>query len=651
MKKSTVLRMIAMLLALLLAGCSSSTASSPGDENTTPPAPTTTAQQPAVTTPVTTSAHSADNWQTDPLPEWLSTEQRNALSMLNYLAMTTQDIHSSSNSRVLLEEIYTCLINEINPGSVDKETKDYLDNIRAVIREFLHIETKREQLQYIYNREMAAAVRAAVPNPLLVLAMTDSMAGSIAGTMAGSPDATMDWGRLAVSVTFTMLDSYTNYQDAVDNAEHNYFLSGWELDAEEQDVILRNRGATFNYMTEMVQKHGKTEENKTQLGKLTLNEKAIEAFVEICSEENITLRTERLVNARETYQFFGNYWLELADCYFQMEKYEQCLNCLAKYDELDIRIFRQDFNVVPILPKAIVSAQNVYSGEEYVQTAKALADRILENTGADDWSVRYFAAQTYLDLYAKTKDKTYLQTAYQIVKRNVTELIGEQKELNETYLADVQKIALTEKQEKSLSTDAKKQEQKRIDEYNKALKKTRETELPPIYEPLALNCELLFALAEELGIDEAERNNIAALLESEACGVFLSKPVNNMYSFTPVAMEGDMVFKKGSVAVPVTLLSPTATVKVTVTEGDKTTIFEDFVISKVTRGGGLETFQAVFKSKKMGNYNWTKKSVITVELINEGYCEPVTMQFKVKKIETHLFSDDTVTFEKYEAEN
>lgn len=650
MRKSIVLRITAMLLVLLLAGCSSSTTSSQDTDNTDFPVHSTTAQQQIVTTPANTTPHTAQDWQMAPLPEWLTIEQRNALSMLNYLAMTTQDIHSSSNSRVLLEDIYTSLINDINPGSIDKDTLAYLDNVRKVIADMLSIETKREQLQYIYNREMAAAVRSAVPDPLLVLTLSDSMTESIAGSMMGSPKASMDWARLAVSVTFTMLDSYNGYKDAVDNAEHNYFLSGWELDTEEENLILQNRGAIFNYMTNIVQEYG-SNGNVEELGKLTLNEKAIETFVDICSEENVALKTERLINAQKTYQFFGNYWLELADCYFEMEQYENCLDCIAKYDELDIRIFRQDFNIVPLLPKAIVSAQSVYSGEEYIHKTQAFADRILENSSSDEWSVRYFAAQTYLDLYTKTQNKYYLERAYKIAKENVTELIDEQKELNNTYLQDVQTVALTERQEKSLSKDAKKQEQKRIDEYNKALKKTRETELPPLYEPLALNCELMFALAEELGIDEAEKVNIAALLESETCGVFLSKPVNTKYSFAPVTMGYDMVFKKGSVAVPVTLLSPTATLKVTVTEGDKTTIFEDFVISKVTRGDGLETFQAVFKSKKMGNYNWTKKSVITVELINEGYCEPVTTQFKVKKIETHLFSDDTVTFERYEAES
>lgn len=633
MRKSIILRIVAMLLAFLLASCNSSQTTSKGDNNAKSPGETTGGGSEAITTPANTTCDDT-SLSIDQSPAWLTVEQKNALSMLNYLALTTQEIHSSSEECLVLEDIFTSLLNDINPGSVDKDTLAYLENMREVIKNLLNIQTKREQLQYIHNLEMAAAMRSAIPDPISVLSVTESL----------------DWKRLAVGTVFTVVDSYNNYKDAADNAEHNYFLSGWELDTEEENLILQNRGDIFNYMTNIVQEYG-SKGNVEELGKLTLNEKAIETFVDICSEENVTLKTERLVSAKKTYQFFGNYWLELANCYFEMEQYEKCLECIAIYDELDIRIFRQDFNIVPLLPKAIVSAQKVYTGEEYIQKALVFANRILENSGSDVWSVRYFAAQTFLDLYAKTQDKAYLERAYKIVKENVTELIDDQVKLNETYLQDVQTVSLTERQEKSLSKDVKKQEQKRIDEHNKALKKTRETELPPLYEPLALNCDLLFALAEELGIDDAEKNTITQFLESESCGVFLSQPVNNKYSFAAETMELDMVFKKGSVTIPVSLLSPTATVRVTVTDGDKTTTFTDFTISKVTRGDGFETFQAVFKSKKMSNYDWTKKSVITVELINEGYCEIGVMQFKVKKIETHLFSDDTVTFERYEPDN
>ena len=51
--------------------------------------------------------------------------------------------------------------------------------------------------------------------------------------------------------------------------------------------------------------------------------------------------------------------------------------------------------------------------------------------------MRYFAAQTYIDLYAKTQDIRYLQNAYEIALDNVNWLCGEQKAQNVAYLADV----------------------------------------------------------------------------------------------------------------------------------------------------------------------------------------------------------------------
>ena len=56
---------------------------------------------------------------------------------------------------------------------------------------------------------------------------------------------------------------------------------------------------------------------------------------------------------------------------------------------------------------------------------------------------------------------------------------------------------MTEKEKEEAEKEYK-AEQKRLKAYNKALKDTRETELPPLYEPLVLNCDLLFALADEM---------------------------------------------------------------------------------------------------------------------------------------------------------
>ena len=47
------------------------------------------------------------------------------------------------------------------------------------------------------------------------------------------------------------------------------------------------------------------------------------------------------------------------------------------------------------------------------------------------------------------------------------------------------------------------------------MEEARKTELPPLYEPLVLNCDLLFALANELKIDNSEKTVINKILQTE----------------------------------------------------------------------------------------------------------------------------------------
>ena len=51
-------------------------------------------------------------------------------SVSNYLAITAEDIRSSKENRLVLEEIYTSLLNDINPGAVDEITQEHLRNLR-----------------------------------------------------------------------------------------------------------------------------------------------------------------------------------------------------------------------------------------------------------------------------------------------------------------------------------------------------------------------------------------------------------------------------------------------------------------------------------------------------------------------------------------
>lgn len=392
-------------------------------------------------------------------------EQLNSISMMYYLAITAEEIRTAKDNRLILDDIYTSLLNNINPSAIDETTQEHLKTLRDIISAYKDISIKRERLQYIYNQNKATAIRNAVPNPLAVLSVTNAL----------------DWKKLAIAVVYTAVDSYTSYKNSSDNADKEFLMSGWELDDEEENTIKNNRDSAFDYMVDMVQKYNLD-------GSLTLNEEAVENFVKICSIESVPEKTHRLESEENQYQLLGNYWLELADCYFETNKYEKCLHAVEKYNEISTEIYRKDSNYVKILPKAIVAAQQIYKGDDYISHIENYANAIIKNTSKEEWSTRYFAAQVYLDLYARTDNEAYLNNAYDIAYDNVTVLLQGQRDLNNSYLNEVKEVEVEEPDYKYVSDSVKKErkenykkEKKKAEKYNKYLKEERKTELPALY--------------------------------------------------------------------------------------------------------------------------------------------------------------------------
>ena len=555
-------------------------------------------------------------------------EQMNSFSMMYYLAITAEEIRASRDNRLILDDIYTSLLNDINPGAIDEITQDHLRNLRDIIKSYLLISTKRERLQFIYNQEKAAAIRSAVPNPLAILSMANSL----------------DWKRLATSVVYAAVDSYSRYKDASENADTNFLMSGWELDDEEVATVQKNRDRAFDYMVDMVQEYHLD-------GTMTLNERAIQKFAEICAIESIPERISRLVAEEKTYRLLGNYWLELADCYFETSKYMKCLDCVARYKELATGIYLTDFNYARILPKAIVAAQMTYHGDDYITNVRAFAEDLEENTANEDWSARYFVAQVYLDLYKRTSDHSFLEKAYQISHSNVTVLLKEQRSLNKSYLDPVRELTVEEpdyrfmtEQEKKDKEKWYKEEQKRVKAYNKELNEARKTELSSMYEPLILNCELLFALADEMNISEEEKADIEAILKTDTNGIFLVKPINDAYSFSNRDNHYSVDFSRDKLLIPADLLTSGASITITVTENGSSTTFEDCVIKKVERKGTtIDTFEVEVTSKLLKKYEWTADSMITI-IITYGdvYDRSVTLNYVVSEFQEHWYGDKVV---------
>lgn len=553
--------------------------------------------------------------------EELNETQKNSIAMLNYLAVLSQEINDSKNSRMFLEEAYASLLNNTNPEKVNELTQSYLCSMLDNIEKYRMISVKRDRLQYIYDQNKAKALKEAMPNPIGLLSAVNSF----------------DLKRLAASAIYMAIDSYSSYQAYNTEIAQGFLQDGWALDDEEAENLHDSRKRAFMFMIEIVREDDLP-------GELALSESAVEEFVHWKNNSNNFQRIQFFDSEEATYRAFGNYWLTLVDCYYENGDYEKCLAAMDKYEELKTDVFRKDYYFSQTLPKAVVAASEVYGSDEYVPIAERYLDLLLENTESNEWSLRYFAAEVYLDLYAKTGNKAYIEKAYDIALNNVNNLVAEQRSMNETYLVGVREVAIPK--------EATKEEKKQIKEYNKSLKEQRKVELPPVYEPLALNCDLLFALAEELGINRTERERVESILRGNNGSLFLTKTLENRYSFNPTKQSldaQDAQYDGDTLRLPVIIVSENSIVKVTVTINGESFVYDDWKIKEVKRDSdGVDKFSVIYTSKKAAKQTWSADAAVKIGIFMNDTADEadVVFNYTVSKYKNLWVVPDMVQFER-----
>lgn len=542
MKRPLVVRMVALLLAILLTGCGSTPSPSEtsiGDatetraeattateidvtdtsieattassipvvtESTVPAETTVPPETIAETVPETiaetvapTTAPTEAPEVTEPVEKAnLTTTQRNSINMLNYITVLTQAINESSGSRVYLESAQSSLLNNIYPNAVDTKTQSQINNLWRTIDGYRMIAVKRDRLEYIYEQNTAQALRQAIPNPLGLLSAVQS------GSLLKS----------AVSVLYMAVDAKTSYDAASTQVDLQHLQNGWELEDAEATELSNSQLNLLNYMLDMVR-------DNDFPGEYALTTDAVTDFVKWSNETNLTRKINWLETNEETYCEFRTYWLELARSYYLNNQYRNCLSAIEKYEEVATRIFRKDNDYAEIIPMAIVAAKSTMSKARYVDFAEKYVAILLKNCADDDWLLRYFAAQIYVDLYGITSERDYFSEAYDIAYDNVNELVDVQIALNDAYLADIEEI--------KADKDSSKREKQEIKEYNKYLKDKRSTELPPVNEAFYLNCDLLFALADELNVSNIRKNDIDDTIHEDGAPIFLTEALDNRF--------------------------------------------------------------------------------------------------------------------------
>lgn len=566
---------------------------------------------------------------TEPGAAALDDVQRNSIAMLNYLAVLTQEINTSRNSRLFLEDAYSSLINNTSPDAVDEATRQQLTGILDTLYNYRMTDVKRARIEQERESILARSIQAAIPENKRMKQLSNASAGN---------DPFMFVSTLAIIVA----QSVSSYDAAASESELEYLRDGWALEDDEAAALHESRKGMFNYMLTIV--------NENHLpGELALSERAVEEFVEWKHNGNAYQRIRFLESNRETYQALGDYWLTLAASYSEIGDYPKCLDAVASYEALDVRIFRRDHDFAAVLPLAIAAAGQLYEGEEYARLAEHFAAKIVANTGSEDWALRYCAANVYAALYAQTGERRFLRCAYDVTLDNVNTMVNFQRDMNANYLAEIEEVKVPD--------GATRAQKKEIKNYNKQLKKDRKLELPPVYDPLTLNCDLLFALAQELDIPEAERQAIDGILHGNGEPLFLVPSIDALYYFD--APEGTgaftLEFTGDELTLPAMLVTDDAQIDVYVLEPDsEQLLLNDWELKSVEREDDepLESWVAHYKSPTARKHDYADTAKIMISITPRAGLAVEPLQFSLAAFnskdhfwEKVMIWDDGIRFE------
>ena len=407
------------------------------------------------------------------------------LAMLNYVTYLYYDIGAQKNNRLYLEDIYNQIENNVLEDKIDEGTQDRLIKMRNQIFEFRMIEIQRDRIDFLNENKQSQAIKSAIPSPLYLLSITQS----------GDPV------RIAMSLVATVVSSVSNYSTAKNDANIEYLKNDWELDDKQMGALHDLSQGALNYKITFVRDNGIK-------AKDTLTTEMLQEFAQESRKTNLASKISffERKESKDNYKYFGPYYLALAKAYYENGRYKDCLSAIENYENNNIQIFRKDYDYAKVLALVIVSAQKVYPKNYEVYVDKYLFDlntkddinlTIKGNSKETDWEIRYFVAQTCVQLYAKTGDVKYLNEAYSICFDAVRKYADVQKELVNNFFEPIN-IPKT-------ATQAEK-------EIIKQRQKERETELYPISEPLMLNCDMLYALAEKLNKAQEEIDVIKCIV-------------------------------------------------------------------------------------------------------------------------------------------
>ena len=535
-------------------------------------------------------------------------QKNNSIAMMNYLEVLTVEITSSKADSVLLKEAYDSLNGNTDPTVVSTRTQAYLSVLRDTIQKWCLSNDEWEHLNDEYQYQKSRLILNSIKNGV------SSSAPSLLSMIKPVNEKEMLSGGSVVSVIKTICGSVSEYINGKRELEHALDNDKYKLDKEATQSLFEIRDQAFDYMVEIVREYGVSRDE-------ALSEEQAEKLISDIENENVYQRIQALTSKQKLYEAWPHYWLKLAESYFEAGNYEECLKLVRIYEEKDVRIFRKDYELARVLPMAIISASDILDDNAYRELAERYAELILENSGEENWALRYFAAQVYYDLFISLRDEEFLKKTYNIVLDNVSNLSQDQLNANQTYL-DNNMI------------------------------------LPPVNTPLYINLELLWEIIPYMNLNDKEYQNLQDFLHYQDQPLFLSKPLDFIFNFEKNKWPTELLnkeyhkdmdvlrrrisYKNGQVTIPAQLLSTDAVVYIAFPDKNRDRKYFSYkMVSNETEyslSGESDNLDKRFAKYKNPGLNKKEKDasylLLIIDPMQDSFCEDICVGFEKEETGT-----------------
>ena len=544
---------------------------------------------------------------------------RNTVNLLNHMIVLSEEIEQSPNGRLLAEEAYSFLHDNIRFEAVDESVKAQLDGSLETLGSLRMLAGKKDKAKEILRHNQALALGAVVDEPvaLLTYARPFDLIDIAASGFSGSLDSSQ---------------LYTAFENQVDPY---YLQEGMALRKEEHQLLSEKRNELIQYRNDFIK-------SRNLPAEYAIGEEAVNLYAECRNNRNASQRIQFLEENRDTWSQYPGYWALYAQSCFEAEEYKKCLDSVYRYEQLSGHVYIKDHVYAELIPSAIGALMETVSvTDRRVKEIARLNEQLIRNTETEDWALRYFAAHAYLEI-SRASDNPYLKpvylnNAYVIMKSAVTYLAEEQRNSNRAYMQEIVPV--------QAPSGASVAEKKEIRDYNRLLKEDRKTARPPVSKALLVSVDLLNPLMEKTGADEQEKQSVNEILHQDGQRLFLNAVYEGLYKDGLIAqLSADAVtFDKKKVSVPAAYLSGDYAITVTVQHGDLKYIFKDWTVDEIVRENtdDCSTFTARLTSDDNSHFRYGEDMQVTVEVIpvTAVEYEPVTVMYQTVSAKIFFFID------------